>query len=117
MQTSLYVLLINHFECSNEAIDKNYLYHVLPWNYLSLLPSCICRFIYLFIGVGAILFIISCCGCVGAVTRNGCCLTCVSKSPYISLRNAVMCLYSIFDVAYPLGITMVQPLYAPQPAY
>ncbi|XP_076912088.1 tobamovirus multiplication protein 2A-like [Bidens hawaiensis] len=35
-------------------------------------------FIYLFIGVGAILFIISCCGCIGAATRNGCCLTCYS---------------------------------------
>ncbi|KAL9246913.1 hypothetical protein vseg_020392 [Gypsophila vaccaria] len=31
-------------------------------------------FIYLFIGVGAFLFIISCCGCIGASTRNGCCL-------------------------------------------
>ncbi|XP_026660203.1 tobamovirus multiplication protein 2A-like isoform X2 [Phoenix dactylifera] len=33
------------------------------------------RFIYLFIGIGVILFIISCCGCVGATTRNGCCLS------------------------------------------
>ncbi|EXB99792.1 hypothetical protein L484_023325 [Morus notabilis] len=33
-------------------------------------------FIYLFIGLGAILFVISCFGCVGAVTRNGCCLSC-----------------------------------------
>ncbi|KAK4758281.1 hypothetical protein SAY87_019582 [Trapa incisa] len=33
-------------------------------------------FIYLFIGVGVVLFVISCCGCIGAVTRNGCCLTC-----------------------------------------
>ncbi|KAL9242712.1 hypothetical protein vseg_016686 [Gypsophila vaccaria] len=32
-------------------------------------------FIYLFIGVGAFLFVISCCGCIGALTRNGCCLT------------------------------------------
>ncbi|KAK9667890.1 hypothetical protein RND81_13G018300 [Saponaria officinalis] len=32
-------------------------------------------FIYLFIGVGALLFVISCCGCIGASTRNGCCLT------------------------------------------
>ncbi|KAK9698907.1 hypothetical protein RND81_08G139600 [Saponaria officinalis] len=31
-------------------------------------------FIYLFIGVGALLFVISCCGCIGASTRNGCCL-------------------------------------------
>ncbi|CAL9163610.1 tobamovirus multiplication protein 2A-like [Musa acuminata AAA Group] len=35
-------------------------------------------FIYLFIGVGAILFVISCIGCIGAVTRNGCCLSCYS---------------------------------------
>ncbi|KAH9604422.1 hypothetical protein KSS87_005219 [Heliosperma pusillum] len=32
-------------------------------------------FIYLFIGVGALLFVISCCGCIGASLRNGCCLT------------------------------------------
>ncbi|GAV80862.1 Tetraspannin domain-containing protein [Cephalotus follicularis] len=35
-------------------------------------------FIYLFIAVGVILFVISCFGCIGAVTRNGCCLTCYS---------------------------------------
>ncbi|KAG6780737.1 hypothetical protein POTOM_013606 [Populus tomentosa] len=35
-------------------------------------------FIYLFVAVGLILFIISCFGCIGAATRNGCCLTCVS---------------------------------------
>ncbi|KAJ6822061.1 tobamovirus multiplication protein 2A [Iris pallida] len=33
-------------------------------------------FIYLFIGIGIILFIISFFGCIGAVTRNGCCLSC-----------------------------------------
>ncbi|XP_061951601.1 tobamovirus multiplication protein 2A-like [Populus nigra] len=32
-------------------------------------------FIYLFIAVGVILFVISCFGCIGAATRNGCCLT------------------------------------------
>lgn len=32
-------------------------------------------FLYLFIGVGVVLFVISCCGCIGATTRNGCCLT------------------------------------------
>ncbi|WJX55154.1 Tobamovirus multiplication protein 2A, variant 3 [Trifolium repens] len=31
-------------------------------------------FIYLFIGVGAVLFVVSCFGCIGAATRNGCCL-------------------------------------------
>ncbi|KAF8032775.1 hypothetical protein BT93_D1616 [Corymbia citriodora subsp. variegata] len=35
-------------------------------------------FIFLFIGVGVVLFIISCFGCIGTVTRNGCCLTCYS---------------------------------------
>ncbi|KAI3756464.1 hypothetical protein L1987_56285 [Smallanthus sonchifolius] len=35
-------------------------------------------FIYLFIGIGAALFIISCFGCIGAATRSGCCLTCYS---------------------------------------
>ncbi|KAL3743369.1 hypothetical protein ACJRO7_018636 [Eucalyptus globulus] len=35
-------------------------------------------FIFLFIGVGVVLFIISCFGCIGSVTRNGCCLTCYS---------------------------------------
>uniref|UniRef100_A0A7N0RCR6 Tobamovirus multiplication protein 2A n=1 Tax=Kalanchoe fedtschenkoi TaxID=63787 RepID=A0A7N0RCR6_KALFE len=35
-------------------------------------------FIYLFIGVGVILFIISIFGCIGAATRNGCCLSCYS---------------------------------------
>ncbi|XP_027180713.1 tobamovirus multiplication protein 2A [Coffea eugenioides] len=33
-------------------------------------------FIYLFIGVGVVLFVISCFGCIGAATRNGCCLSC-----------------------------------------
>ncbi|XP_072963198.1 tobamovirus multiplication protein 2A [Typha angustifolia] len=35
-------------------------------------------FIYLFIGVGVVLFVISCFGCIGAVTRSGCCLSCYS---------------------------------------
>lgn len=33
-------------------------------------------FIYLFIGIGIILFIISFFGCIGALTRSGCCLSC-----------------------------------------
>ncbi|THU56778.1 hypothetical protein C4D60_Mb11t20790 [Musa balbisiana] len=33
------------------------------------------KFIYLFIGVGVTLFVISCFGCIAAVTRNGCCLS------------------------------------------
>ncbi|XP_010919853.1 tobamovirus multiplication protein 2A [Elaeis guineensis] len=35
-------------------------------------------FIYLFIGIGVILFIISCFGCIGVVMRNGCCISCYS---------------------------------------
>ncbi|KAJ6706014.1 TOBAMOVIRUS MULTIPLICATION PROTEIN 2A [Salix purpurea] len=35
-------------------------------------------FIYVFVAVGVILFIISCFGCIGAATGNGCCLTCYS---------------------------------------
>ncbi|BAU00367.1 Tobamovirus multiplication protein [Vigna angularis] len=35
-------------------------------------------FIYLFIGTGVVLFLISCFGCIGAATRNGCCLSCYS---------------------------------------
>ncbi|KAJ6703992.1 TOBAMOVIRUS MULTIPLICATION PROTEIN 2A [Salix viminalis] len=35
-------------------------------------------FIYVFVAVGIILFIISCFGCIGAATGNGCCLTCYS---------------------------------------
>lgn len=42
-------------------------------NILDKLPKA--WFIYLFIGVGGILFVISCCGCIGASARNGCCLT------------------------------------------
>lgn len=38
-----------------------------------------CRFIYLFIGIGVALFVISCCGCVGTCSRSICCLSCVSS--------------------------------------
>lgn len=43
-------------------------------SFLDKLPTA--WFIYLFIGIGAILFVISFFGCIGAVTRNGCCLSC-----------------------------------------
>ncbi|XP_028772865.1 tobamovirus multiplication protein 2A [Neltuma alba] len=35
-------------------------------------------FIYLFIAIGVVLFVISCFGCIGIATRNGCCLCCYS---------------------------------------
>ncbi|KAL0913501.1 hypothetical protein M5K25_016966 [Dendrobium thyrsiflorum] len=42
-------------------------------SFLDKLPTA--WFIYVFIGIGAILFLISLFGCIGAVTRNGCCLS------------------------------------------
>ncbi|XP_075487461.1 tobamovirus multiplication protein 2A-like isoform X1 [Primulina tabacum] len=35
-------------------------------------------FIYLFIGIGVVLVVIACCGCIGTAARNGCCLICYS---------------------------------------
>ncbi|XP_073123091.1 tobamovirus multiplication protein 2A [Henckelia pumila] len=35
-------------------------------------------FIYLFIGIGVILVLVACCGCIGTCARNGCCLACYS---------------------------------------
>ncbi|XP_065034705.1 tobamovirus multiplication protein 2A-like isoform X1 [Musa acuminata AAA Group] len=46
----------------------------LSSSFLDYLPKA--WFIYLFIGIGVVLFVISCFGCIGAVTRNGCCLSC-----------------------------------------
>ncbi|XP_042409075.1 tobamovirus multiplication protein 2A-like [Zingiber officinale] len=42
-------------------------------SFLDYLPKA--WFIYLFIGIGAVVFVISCFGCIGAVSRNGCCLS------------------------------------------
>lgn len=42
---------------------------------IRLIRWCYCRFIYLFIGVGVTLFVVSCFGCIAAVTTNGCCLS------------------------------------------
>ncbi|KAI7738599.1 hypothetical protein M8C21_011460 [Ambrosia artemisiifolia] len=53
-------------------------------------------FIYLFIGIGAILVFISCCGCIGAATRNGCCLTCYSVLLILLILVEVGCAAFIF---------------------
>ncbi|KAF4362602.1 hypothetical protein CsatB_004464 [Cannabis sativa] len=53
-------------------------------------------FIYLFIGIGAILFVISCFGCVAAVTRNGCCLSCYSVLVVLLILAELGCAAFIF---------------------
>lgn len=53
-------------------------------------------FIYLFVGVGAILFVISCFGCIGAATRSGCCLTCYSVLVILLIMVEVGCAAFIF---------------------
>ncbi|KAK4846094.1 hypothetical protein QYF36_013029 [Acer negundo] len=53
-------------------------------------------FIYLFIGVGVVLFVISCFGCVGASTRNGCCLCCYSLLVILLILVELGCAAVIF---------------------
>ncbi|KAH7578605.1 hypothetical protein JRO89_XS01G0404100 [Xanthoceras sorbifolium] len=53
-------------------------------------------FIYLFIGVGVVLFVISCFGCVGASTRNGCCLSCYSVLVILLILVELGCAAFIF---------------------
>ncbi|XP_071730761.1 tobamovirus multiplication protein 2A-like [Rutidosis leptorrhynchoides] len=53
-------------------------------------------FIYLFFGVGAAFFIISCFGCIGAATRSGCCLTCYSVLVILLILAEVGCAAFIF---------------------
>ncbi|XP_015896814.2 tobamovirus multiplication protein 2A [Ziziphus jujuba] len=53
-------------------------------------------FIYLFIGIGVILFVISCFGCIGTVTRNGCCLSCYSVLVVLLILVEVGCAAFIF---------------------
>jgi hypothetical protein len=50
-----------------------------------LIASVPCRFIYLFICVGTIVILVSLFGCIGAGTRNTCCLCFVSC--YVPLRR------------------------------
>ncbi|KAL4339700.1 hypothetical protein GQ457_08G025580 [Hibiscus cannabinus] len=53
-------------------------------------------FIYLFIGVGVVLFVISCFGCIGAGTRNLCCLTCYSVLVILLILVELGCAAFIF---------------------
>lgn len=53
-------------------------------------------FIYLFIGVGAIIVIISFFGCIGAVTRSGCCLSCYSVLVILLILAELGCAAFIF---------------------
>ncbi|KAF8380670.1 hypothetical protein HHK36_028160 [Tetracentron sinense] len=53
-------------------------------------------FIYLFIAVGVILFVISCFGCIGAVARNSCCLTCYSVFVILLILVELGCAAFIF---------------------
>lgn len=63
-------------------------------NFFDQLPTA--WFIYLFIGVGAIVFVISCFGCIGAATRSGCCLTCYSLLLILLILVEVGCAAFIF---------------------
>ncbi|KAI3828843.1 hypothetical protein L1987_02953 [Smallanthus sonchifolius] len=53
-------------------------------------------FIYLFVGIGATLFIISCFGCIGAATRSGCCLTCYAVLVILLILVELGCAAFIF---------------------
>ncbi|PWA74553.1 tetraspanin family protein [Artemisia annua] len=53
-------------------------------------------FIYLFVGIGAALFIISCFGCIGAACRSGCCLTCYSLLLILLILAELGCAAFIF---------------------
>ncbi|XWS38715.1 hypothetical protein CRYUN_Cryun19dG0154500 [Craigia yunnanensis] len=53
-------------------------------------------FIYLFIGVGVVLFVISCFGCIGAATRNLCCLSCYSVLVILLILVELGCAAFIF---------------------
>ncbi|CAJ1928936.1 unnamed protein product [Sphenostylis stenocarpa] len=53
-------------------------------------------FIFLFVGVGLVLFLISCFGCIGAATRNGCCLSCYSILVVVLILVELGCAAFIF---------------------
>ncbi|KAJ8426303.1 hypothetical protein Cgig2_007534 [Carnegiea gigantea] len=70
-------------------------------------------FIYLFVGVGVVVFLISCCGCIGASTRNGCCLTTNSYSTrgrkYLLSRYVIGLITVVFldQVQYAVFIVLL----------
>lgn len=53
-------------------------------------------FIYLLIGVGAVLVLISCCGCIATATRIGCCLACYSVLIILLILVELGCAAFIF---------------------
>jgi len=53
-------------------------------------------FLYLFIGVGAIVFVISCCGCIGVLARSGCCLSCYAFLVVVLILVELGCAAFIF---------------------
>ncbi|XP_047160815.1 tobamovirus multiplication protein 2A-like, partial [Vigna umbellata] len=53
-------------------------------------------FIFVFIGTGVVLFLISCFGCIGAATRNGCCLSCYSILVVLLILVELGCAAFIF---------------------
>ncbi|KAL2548090.1 Tobamovirus multiplication protein 2A [Forsythia ovata] len=53
-------------------------------------------FIYLFIGIGVVLVVISCFGCIGATLQNGCCLTCYSIFVILLILVELGCAAFIF---------------------
>ncbi|KAE8722538.1 Tobamovirus multiplication protein 2A [Hibiscus syriacus] len=58
-------------------------------------------FIYLFIGVGVVLFVISCCGCIGASTRSLCCLSCYSVLVFLLILVELGCAaFIVFDKSW-----------------
>ncbi|XP_016201529.1 tobamovirus multiplication protein 2A [Arachis ipaensis] len=53
-------------------------------------------FIYIFIGIGVVLFVISCFGCIATSMRNGCCLSCYSVLLVLLILIELGCAAFIF---------------------
>lgn len=83
------------YNCSNHVWSCTvvsmfcFVYHLLNLFFFHTSFKMFCRFIFAFIGVGAILFITSIFGCAGA--RNGCCLSIVSFLILDSFMNLISC--------------------------